>query len=173
MNLARSGSAGIPLCVAATKVDGLVLSLTPNSHSYNYRSATLHGTATMVEDPAEKLYAMELITNSVVPGRWEHTRIPPDEAEMNSTSILKMKVTSASAKVRTGPPSDDRKDNERPGLRDKVWTGVVPVFETLGTAVPSLDNSVVEVPKHVSDFIGKRNSAERTYAEGAVVKKGN
>ncbi|KAG4220936.1 hypothetical protein PC116_g30585, partial [Phytophthora cactorum] len=37
---------GLPICVAASQVDGLVLSLTPNSHSYNYRSATLFGHAT-------------------------------------------------------------------------------------------------------------------------------
>lgn len=173
MNLARGGSIGIPLCVAATKVDGLVLSLTPYSHSYNYRSATLHGNATLVDDPAEKLYAMELITNSVVPGRWEHTRIPPDEAEMSSTSILRMKITSASAKIRTGPPSDSKKDSERPGLREKVWTGVVPVFETLGTPVPSPDNLVAEVPEHVGGFVEKRNLITRMYAEGAMEEKGN
>lgn len=173
MNLTRSGSDGIPLCVVATKVDGLVLSLTPNSHSYNYRSATLHGNATLVNDPAEKLYAMELITNSVVPERWEHTRIPPDEAEMSSTSILRMKITSASAKIRTGPPSDAKKDVERSGLREKVWTGVVPVFETLGTPVPGPDNMVVEVPGHVGGYVEKSNLAARMHAEGAAGKKGN
>lgn len=173
MNLARSGSDGIPLCVAATKVDGLVLSLTPHSHSYNYRSATLHGNATLVDNPAEKLYAMELITNSVVPGRWDHTRIPPDEGEMSSTSILRMKVTSASAKTRAGPPSDLKKDVERPGLREKVWTGVVPVFETLGTPVPGPDNLVVEVPEHVGGFIERRNLTTRTCAEDAVGGRGN
>lgn len=173
MNLARSGPDGIPLCVAATKVDGLVLSLTPYSHSYNYRSATLHGNATLVNDPAEKLYAMELITNSVVPGQWKHTRTPPDEAEMSSTSILKMKITSASAKTRTGPPSDAKKDSEQPGLREKVWTGVVPVFETMGAPMPESYNMMVQVPEHIGRYVEKSNSAARTYAEGAVERKGN
>lgn len=66
MKLARESEQGLPVCVAATKVDGLVLSLTPNSHSYNYRSAILHGYAKAVETTEEKLYAMRLITNSVV-----------------------------------------------------------------------------------------------------------
>jgi nitroimidazol reductase NimA-like FMN-containing flavoprotein (pyridoxamine 5'-phosphate oxidase superfamily) len=50
MNLAnKSGeSEGLPVCVCATLFDGLVLSLTPNSHSMNYRSAVLHGFATIV-----------------------------------------------------------------------------------------------------------------------------
>lgn len=174
MNLTRGGSNGIPLCVAATKVDGLVLSLTPYSHSFNYRSVTLHGNATLVDDPAEKLYAMELLTNSVVPERWVNTRIPPDESDMSSTSILRMKVTSASAKIRTGPPSDAKKDIERPGLRERVWTGVVPVFETLGTPVPGPDNLVAEVPEHIGGFVEKMNLSTRMHAEGAAgVEKGN
>lgn len=46
VNLARAAEGeGLPVCIVASKVDGLVLSLTPNSHSYNYRSAILHGYA--------------------------------------------------------------------------------------------------------------------------------
>lgn len=72
-----SGPKGLPVCICASKVDGLVLSLTPYSHNYNYRSAILFGHATLVEDADEKMWAMELITNSVVPDRWRHTRVPP------------------------------------------------------------------------------------------------
>ena len=61
---------GLALTIAATKVDGIVLSLTPNSHSYNYRSAVLFGHGRLVEEVEEKLWAMELVTNSVVPDRW-------------------------------------------------------------------------------------------------------
>lgn len=48
---------GLPLTVAATILDGFVLSLTPNSHSYNYRSAVLFGHALLVTDVEEKLWA--------------------------------------------------------------------------------------------------------------------
>lgn len=61
VNQARGGEEeekkGLPLTAAATHVDGLVLSLTPNSHSYNYRSAVLFGHAELVTDVAEKLWA--------------------------------------------------------------------------------------------------------------------
>ena len=40
---------GLAVTIAATKVDGIVLSLTPNSHSYNYRSAVLFGYGSLVE----------------------------------------------------------------------------------------------------------------------------
>lgn len=79
-----------------------------------------------------------------------------------------MKITSAAAKIRTGPPSDAKKDSERPGLREKVWTGVVPIFETLGTPMPGPDNLVPEVPEHIGGFVEKRNLSTRMYAEGAM-----
>jgi nitroimidazol reductase NimA-like FMN-containing flavoprotein (pyridoxamine 5'-phosphate oxidase superfamily) len=79
---------GLPLTIAATHLDGLVLALTPNHHSYNYRSAILHGFGMPVTDVEEKLWAMERITNNVVDERWENTRVPPTKTEMTSKNIL-------------------------------------------------------------------------------------
>ena len=45
----ESSEGGLAITIAATKVDGIVLSLTPNSHSYNYRSAVLFGHGSIVE----------------------------------------------------------------------------------------------------------------------------
>ena len=58
------------MTIAATKVDGLVLSLTPFSHNYICRSAVLFGHAQIVTDPEEKLFTMQLITASVMSGHW-------------------------------------------------------------------------------------------------------
>lgn len=50
MKQARGNAdSGLAITIAATKVDGIVLSLTPNSHSYNYRSAVLFGYGSLVE----------------------------------------------------------------------------------------------------------------------------
>lgn len=46
----------------------------------------------------DKNNRMELITNSVVRDRWRHTRVPPNGAEMQSTSILRVKIAGGSAK---------------------------------------------------------------------------
>lgn len=113
---------GLPLTVAATHLDGLVLALTPNHHSYNYRSAILHGYATPVTDADEKMWAMEKITNCVISNRWENSRIPPTKTEMTSTQILKVRVVDASAKIRVGGPGDDRADLKNDELRSKVVT---------------------------------------------------
>jgi nitroimidazol reductase NimA-like FMN-containing flavoprotein (pyridoxamine 5'-phosphate oxidase superfamily) len=119
---------GLPLTIAATLLDGLVLALTPNHHSYNYRSSILHGYATPVVDADEKMWAMEKITNSVVDDRWENSRIPPTKTEMTSTQILKVKVVDASAKVRSGPPGDDKEDLKDEELKKKTWIGVIPTW---------------------------------------------
>ncbi|KUJ06643.1 uncharacterized protein LY89DRAFT_661593 [Mollisia scopiformis] len=171
MNLSRaSGGKGLPICIAASKVDGLVLTLTPNSHNYNYRSAVLFGHATLVEDLDEKLWAMELITNSVVPDRWRHTRLPPNAAEMQSTQILRVKIDSGSAKVREGVPNDEKGDLGNKEVLGSVWTGVLPLYEQFGEPVPGPYNEVAEIPAHVLEYRESLNKRNFEYA-GAAARK--
>ncbi|ETI20841.1 hypothetical protein G647_07184 [Cladophialophora carrionii CBS 160.54] len=168
--------AGLPVTISATKVDGLVLTLTPNTHDVNYRSATLYGYATLVSSTDEKLWAMEMITNSVVSGRWAHTRVPPDTAEMTSTSILKVKVVGGSGKIRVGGPRDERKDLDRADVRAQVWTGTIPVWESFGDPVAfegvgvghGKGNLVPVVPEHVVSFVQERRGENERYALAAV-----
>ncbi len=162
------GEEGLPLTVAATHLDGLVLALTPNHNSYNYRSAILHGFATPVINPDEKVWAMEKITNSVVDRRWENSRIPPTKIEMNSTQILKVRVVDASAKVRAGLPSDDRADMKNDELRAKTWVGVVPTWVQYGAPVPSPDNRLSKVPAYLEDFVKKQNEIGEQNAQRAI-----
>ncbi|KAL2021242.1 hypothetical protein VTK56DRAFT_7321 [Thermocarpiscus australiensis] len=177
MNLTRSeddsskDGGGLPVTVCATHVDGLVLALTPNSHSYNYRSAVLFGRARLVTDPAEKLYAMELITNGVVPRRWAHTRVPPSAAELQSTGVLRVRVAAGSAKIRTGGPHDERGDLRDEALLGRVWTGVVPVYHTRGEPVAAGYNRVAEVPGYLEEWRREANSEAEKYAREAVQKE--
>ncbi|KAK6503182.1 hypothetical protein TWF481_008212 [Arthrobotrys musiformis] len=168
MNLARKQDSSLKVCVCATKVDGLVLSLTPNSHSMNYRSSIIFGTASLVTELEEKIYAMKLITDGVLKGRYENTRVPPDGAEMASTQILRVSVESASAKVRAGEPGDYDKDLKREELLDTVWTGVIPMYTTYGEPQPSHYNKVKEVPEYISTYIKDTGDAEKEYAVAAI-----
>lgn len=176
MNLGRAASGegegeeatpGMPVCVAASHVDGLVLAMSSFSHSYNYRSAVLFGHATLVADDAERLYAMELITDSVVPDRWRHTRLPPTKAELQSTGILKVRIASGSAKVRAGQAHDDRHDMEDEALRDSVWTGVLPIHQTMGEPLASPYNRV-DVPAYISEFARDFNGDNQQQALDAA-----
>ncbi|OAA67360.1 FMN-binding split barrel [Niveomyces insectorum RCEF 264] len=160
--------AGLPVTVSATHVDGLVLARTPHAHSYNYRAAVLFGYATVVPPGPEKLYALQLITDGVVPGRWAHTRVPPTGAELQSTAVLKVRITAGSAKMRAGPPHDAPADLADPAVAADVWAGVVPVHTTLGTPIPDADNRVEPVPAYLEDFRVAYNDAGKVAAIAAA-----
>ncbi|HLZ12840.1 MAG TPA: pyridoxamine 5'-phosphate oxidase family protein, partial [Candidatus Acidoferrum sp.] len=70
----RTLSAGIPVCVTVTLVDGLVLARSAFHHSVNYRSVVILGTAKLVDEPAEKMEALRLFTEHVMKGRWDEIR---------------------------------------------------------------------------------------------------
>ncbi|KAK5946302.1 hypothetical protein PMZ80_000444 [Knufia obscura] len=168
MRLARDSEKGLPVCIAATKVDGLVLSLTPNSHSYNYRSAVLQGYARPVEDVKEKVWAMEQITNKVVPSRCQNSRWGPDNVEMTSTMILKVNIETGSGKIRHGEPHDEAKDLDREDVTSSTWTGVVPVYETFGDPVAATTNKVKEVPAYISSYVKEATTSNQEQALEAI-----
>lgn len=169
-----------PVCIAATKIDNLVLALTPFNHSYDYRSAVVHGHATLL-DPGTKaapqnrdeiLYAMQLITDAMVPGRWAGSRVPPDEGEIASTRILKVTIQSASAKIRASGVKDDAKDLKSDETRARVWTGVLPYVEMLGTPIPAETNEVAAVPAYIEDHVKEHNAkAGANAGAGGLVSK--
>jgi hypothetical protein len=114
-------SAGVPVCVTVTHVDGLVLARSAFHHSVNYRSVVILGTAHLVDDPAEKREALRIFTEHVMKGRWDDVR-QPNEQEMKATTVLSLPLEEVSAKVRTGGPIDDEEDYTLP-----VWAGVLPL----------------------------------------------
>jgi uncharacterized protein len=110
-----------PVCVTVTLTDGFVLARSVFNHSMNYRSVVALGKATLVGAANEKLEALHAFTEKILPGRWNDAR-QPNEKELKATSILRLPLTEASAKIRTGPPEDDAPDYALP-----VWAGVIPL----------------------------------------------
>lgn len=158
------GQEGLPVCIAASKVDGYVLAVTPFHHSYNFRSAVLHGYAEIVRNDAERLFAMELITNSVVPDQWQNTRTPPNHTELTSTHILRVKIHAGSAKWRNGMPNYDRNDLRNNEVMERYWAGVLPIYEAIGQPLPGPKNKVAVVPKHIASFVENANRERQAMA---------
>eukprot|EP01125_Pyxidicula_operculata_P007264 TRINITY_DN2475_c0_g1_i4.p2 TRINITY_DN2475_c0_g1~~TRINITY_DN2475_c0_g1_i4.p2 ORF type:complete len:120 (-),score=32.79 TRINITY_DN2475_c0_g1_i4:86-445(-) len=98
----------------------------------NYRSVVLYGKGVLLDTHEEKMHGLEVISDQVMPGRWAEARVP-NETEMKSTSVLEMQITSASAKVRTGPPMDDQTDIDE---LLNVWSGVLPIRTTTDKPIP-------------------------------------
>ena len=124
---------GVDVCVTVTLVDGFVLSRSAFHHSINYRSVVILGRARFVVDPAEKVNALRLFTNHVLPGRWDEVR-PPSDQELKATMVLGLPLEEVSAKIRSGPPVEDPGD-----LAVPTWAGVVPLHGQLGEPVPMDD----------------------------------
>ena len=133
MLAAKAAPSGLPVCVTATLVDGLVLARAAMHHSVNFRSVVVLGTARVVDDPEEKLRAMHGLLDHIRPGRAADCRTP-NARELAATGVLALDLVEVSAKVRTGAPADDPQDSTLPH-----WAGVVPLSLTAGTPVPALD----------------------------------
>ncbi len=136
---------GVPVCITITLVDGLVLARSVFNHSMNYRSVVILGTATLVDDPVEKLAALRAISEHILPHRWDDSR-PPNEKELKATSVLRLPINEFSAKVRVGPPEDDEEDYSFP-----TWAGVVPLKMTSGTPIPD-DGCKQYLPAYLKNY---------------------
>ncbi|MGA2978866.1 MAG: pyridoxamine 5'-phosphate oxidase family protein [Terriglobales bacterium] len=141
----RNLDQGVPVCITVTLLDGLVLARSVFNHSMNYRSVVILGTATLVDDPAEKLAALRAISEHIIPGRWDDARQPNDK-ELKATSVLRLPINEFSAKVRVGPPVDDDEDYSFP-----TWAGVIPLEMKVGAAIRD-DRCQQELPAYLKNY---------------------
>jgi uncharacterized protein len=131
--VAEGADRGLPVCVTVTLLDGLVLARSQMHHSMDYRSVVVRGRAETVTDPAEKDRALAAIVDHVVPGRSTASR-PANARELAATAVLRIRLTEATLKRRSGPPSDDPEDLGLP-----YWAGVIPVTTVFGAPLPAAD----------------------------------
>jgi hypothetical protein len=158
----RSLDKGIPVCVTVTLLDGLVLARSIFNHSMNYRSVVVLGTAVAVTDPAEKLAALKLLSEHIIPGRWAESR-QPNEKELKATTVLRLPITEFSAKVREGGVIDDEEDYTYP-----TWAGVIPLTTVVG--VPVDDERLLPgqaVPEYAKNYSRKKIAAWRCPSDSA------
>ena len=138
---------GLPVCVTATLVDGLVLARSALHHSLVYRSVVVMGDARLVEDPDEKRRALGALLDHIAPGRAADCR-PPNERELAMTAVLALDLVEVSAKVRAGGPVDDPEDQSLP-----YWAGTVPLTLMAGTPVPADDlDPATPVPPYLTSY---------------------
>ena len=142
---------GVPVCITVTLLEGLVLARSIFNHSMNYRSVVILGKATLVDDPEEKLAALRILSEHILPGRWDDSR-QPNERELKATSVLRVPIEEFSAKVRQGPAIDDEEDYTFP-----TWAGVVPLEMVAGKPID--DARLLpgkEVPEYARHYTRRR-----------------
>lgn len=143
-------SKGVSCSVCVSRMHGLVLAKSGFHHSMNYESVVIFGEAGQVIDETEKMAALKVISDNILPGRWEECR-GPNPIEMKATSVLKLSLEEASAKIRTGMPSDDPEDEKL-----EIWSGVLPVITHYGTPIP-VDDSL-PIPESVTKAMAGHGS---------------
>jgi nitroimidazol reductase NimA-like FMN-containing flavoprotein (pyridoxamine 5'-phosphate oxidase superfamily) len=142
---------GIPVCFTVTLLDGLVLARSIFNHSMNYRSVVVLGKAVAVTDPPEKLEALRLLSEHILPGRWVESRLP-NERELKATQVMRLPIEEFSAKVRQGDPIDDE-----PDYAFSTWAGVIPL--TMVAGVPLNDPRLLpglDAPAYAKHYSRKR-----------------
>ncbi len=137
---------GSPACITVTLLDGLVLARSTFHHSMNYRSVVIFAVGCEITNPGEKNRALTALVEHVIPGRSAEAR-PPNERELAATSVVSFPLDESSAKVRTGPPSDDPADLSLP-----IWAGILPL--SLAAGAPESDPRLagIPVPDYVTHF---------------------
>src|ERR1041384_3467255 len=130
----------------------------------NYRSVMIFGTASVVEDPEEKMRALRAFSDHIIPGRWSDVR-EPNESELKKTLLLRMRLIEVSGKVRTGPPLDDEADYALP-----TWAGEVPLRLVPQTPVadPRLPPGA-ELPAYLSSYVETKRDVYRIQIRRAGV----
>jgi len=147
----RALDQGIPVCVTVTLLDGLVLARSIFNHSMNYRSVVILGTAILVTNPDEKLEALHLLSEHILPGRWQQSRLP-NERELKATSVLRLPIEEFSAKVRQGPVVDDADDYSFP-----TWAGVIPLTTVPGAPITDERcDPQIPIPAYARQYSRKR-----------------
>ena len=99
----QSLAAGAEYCLTVTVVDGLVLARSVFEHSVNYRCAMIYAVPRTVEDPAEKLAGLRLVSEHLAPGQWDYVR-QPSRKELAATRLLALSLDEASVKISDGGP---------------------------------------------------------------------
>ena len=134
-------------------LDGLVLARSGFHHSVNYRSVTLFGKASTVENRKLKKEALKSVIDQMIPNRWDSLR-PMTEKEFNATLVIEMTIETASAKVRADGAIDEKPDLELP-----IWAGVIPIKQVAEAPISDqLLEDTIQIPAHVQDYYVKNKN---------------
>jgi uncharacterized protein len=148
-NAALRAAVDADICITVTILDGMVVGRCPFHNSMNYRGVVVRGRARRVDDPAEHMAALRIVSDHVMP-TWDTGR-PPTEDEIRKTMVIAVPLVEMSAKVRPGGPIDEPEDLDGPH-----WGGQVPIRSTWEAPVDSPDlRADVEPPAGIAALVGR------------------
>ena len=133
---------GAQMCVTVTKLNAIIVAKSAFNSSMNYESVMIFGQGKRLED-SEKLAAMDLITEVLVPGMVNYAR-PTTAKEAAGTMIIEVPIEKYSLKSRTGGVNDEPEDKEL-----SIWSGIIPLSCVKGEPITAPDSLGIAVPSHI------------------------
>jgi hypothetical protein len=141
---------GSEVCVSIHLTDGLVLARSGFDSSMNYRSATLFGICEEITG-SEKVDQLDVFIEKLVPGRSQELRASHDK-ELKATTMLGMKISEASGKIRDGGVHGNDDD-----AGEKIWAGVLEIETRFTRLTPDPEIQVTTPPSQLLELlIGKK-----------------
>ncbi len=138
-------------CVSVTIYDGLRLARSGFESSIAYRSVVLYGATALINDDAEKARILDLFVDAILPGRSHEVRAMND-AERRLTSVVRVTIDEASAKLSSGPTDDPEADIDLP-----IWSGTVPARLRFERPIPDTNGAMaagdLAVPQSVERLL--------------------
>ena len=139
----RRVSAGAPAVLTVFALEALVVAPTTFESSVNYRSATIRGPLTPVDDPES---ALDLFSDVLVPGRTAEVRSPtPRELAATLALSLPIREDHWLLKIADDWPATPAEAGADPN----VWSGLVPVRTVLEAPIAAPWSADLPVPPSV------------------------
>jgi uncharacterized protein len=129
---------GAPVSVAVTAFDGLVIARSAFESSIHYRSAMLFGACTRIDDREDKLRALDVFTEALLPGRVGEVRRSTAK-ELAATLVLGLGIQTGPTPNWSVKVGDDWPDDPADDVAGPAWAGVVPARIAYDDARPAPD----------------------------------
>jgi uncharacterized protein len=157
----RRLATGVPTSLGVTAFDALVVARSAFESSMRYRSAVLFGHCSAVTEREDKRRALDVITDSLIPGRTREVRASTSK-ELAAVLVLALPIEEWSLKVSEGWPDDPDDDIAGP-----AWAGVLPVRQHYGQPVPAPDlRPGIGLPESVQRITGDAARAANSNPAG-------
>lgn len=137
----RTVAAGAPAVLTVFAIDALVVAPTTFESSVNYRSATIRGALTRVDDSA-----LDVFSESLIPGRTSEVRASTRK-ELAKTMALSLPIAADNWVLKVA--DDWPATPEEAGAEADVWSGLVPVRTVLDAPVAAPWAQDLPVPPSV------------------------